>query len=374
MERINRNLVIFLFIILINFSKINNCINFSDYDFAPPSHFKQSISYYNLRENVKKAGSEYIKSSGFSPYTIPNKLLPEYELKIDDTIEELKKELNHRWDNCISYNEVKSATAKNLTKFHKKLTKIVLNYDLDIKVEAIINQLVNTYSIPYSKYHHRKDKILQKLRKRMAQDGRNYIRRSEIKKEVRDEFNYYSTQHSSFSWDNFFTTIFHDPYYEQTTYEPAPTTHFSTKIRSHEFDNKILQVAEKLLGRKHEKIPARVISNYSEKVQKIKTRLNGMITYYKDYVEPDDIERIARQELQSVLDKICYKGEICPICQDDFKVGQRVGIVSCNGGHIYHKDCIYQWLNVDAKKSCPMCRQENIIVAKMEDVPYPKYL
>jgi len=365
---------IILLTTLIYFSNSNCCINFSDYDFAPPSTFKQSISYHNLHENVKTAGNEYIKSTGFSSYTIPNKLFSEYKLKIDETVEQLKKEINRRWDRYISYNEVKSAVSRNLAKFHKKLTTIVLNYDLDKKVEAIINQLVNTYSIPYSEYYHRKNKILQKLRKRMTQDGRNYIRRNEIKKEVQDKFNYYSTQNSSFSWNNFFTSVFYDSYSEPETYEQSPPIYSPIKIRSHEFDNKILQIAEKLLGIKTEKIPARVVSDYSEKEKKIKTRLNNMITYYKDYVELTDIERIARQELQSILDKINYKGEICSICQDDFRVGQRVGIVSCNGGHIYHKDCIYQWLNVDQKKSCPLCRQENIIVAKMEDVPYPKYL
>jgi hypothetical protein len=65
------------------------------------------------------------------------------------------------------------------------------------------------------------------------------------------------------------------------------------------------------------------------------------------------------------VDKINYKGETCSICLDNYRPKQRVGILSC--GHVFHKDCIYQWLGY--QKTCPLCRAENVIVAQMEDVP-----
>ena len=129
-----------------------------------------------------------------------------------------------------------------------------------------------------------------------------------------------------------------------------------------------------MLGIYPEKIPARVVSDYSAKIQKIKIRLNNSISYYKDYVTIADIKRVCREELQPIMDKISYQNETCAICQDKYKPKEKVGTLSCNGGHIFHKDCIYQWLNVDRKKSCPMCRQQNVIVAKIENVPNRKIL
>ena len=159
----------------------------------------------------------------------------------------------------------------------------------------------------------------------------------------------------------------------QPIYQPIYNTNY---VYKHQLDQTIVDVIYKLLGNKGidtDKIPARVVAEYNEKVEKIiKIMKNKMSYNNRNYVTKYEIEQAAREELQSVLNKINYVDEICVICQDHYKVGERVGITSC--GHIYHKDCIYPWLNSDKRKSCPLCRQENIIVSKQENVPYPQYL
>ena len=44
----------------------------------------------------------------------------------------------------------------------------------------------------------------------------------------------------------------------------------------------------------------------------------------------------------------------CPICRDDFAVGERVIKMPCNHAHVFHKSCVAEWLERD--DSCPMCR------------------
>ena len=53
------------------------------------------------------------------------------------------------------------------------------------------------------------------------------------------------------------------------------------------------------------------------------------------------------------------KGEIesCAICLDDFKEGdgKQIAELSCNEKHIYHLDCLSEW--VKKNENCPICRQ-----------------
>ncbi|MFC1894747.1 hypothetical protein ACFLYH_02240, partial [Candidatus Dependentiae bacterium] len=195
--------------ILIFSSHSMSCINFSDYEFAQPSYFTTAYVYsHNLRYNIEQAAKNYLSTANFSIHNIPNKLLPEYNLKIDETITQLQREIDISYNKTISYTKIKNTTEKILAKFHRKLKKIIINNDLDIKVGDIINQLVNTYQIPYSEYNYKKNKILNKLRQTMAQDNRNYVRRSEVKKEIKKRFNTNFEQNHNFSWNNFWNDYF----------------------------------------------------------------------------------------------------------------------------------------------------------------------
>jgi hypothetical protein len=49
----------------------------------------------------------------------------------------------------------------------------------------------------------------------------------------------------------------------------------------------------------------------------------------------------------------------CPICMDDFSVGEYQRTLECN--HMFHKKCIDKWFKKD-KNDCPMCRKTIIEV------------
>ena len=375
---------VFKKIILINLiflfsTKLNCCVN---YDYDNYEYDYKLVSQFDLQKNVKKACSNYIKKSGYNHKSrnFPNKLLAEYKLKVDQTLQELKNDLKLNWKVNVSYYKIRETAEKNLKKFKHTLSKITLSNNLETKIDELIKKLVSIYSISDSEYFSKKRKILKNLRRTIKEDGRNYIRKNEIKKQIKEKFENYLNENESY-WTDYFNPFFNTPSHTNESHINETSFDFSfnsssktEKIKSHQLDNKITEVATKLLGIKPEKIPARVISDYSDKIKKIKTQLNNSISYYKDYVTLKDINRVCKEELQSIMDKINYKNERCAICQDKYKPKDKVGTLSCNGGHIFHKDCIYQWLKADNKKSCPLCRQQNVIVAKIEDVSYKKIL
>nr|XP_004512213.2 E3 ubiquitin-protein ligase MBR2-like isoform X1 [Cicer arietinum] len=55
--------------------------------------------------------------------------------------------------------------------------------------------------------------------------------------------------------------------------------------------------------------------------------------------------------------------ETCTICQEDYVDGERIGRLDCR--HIYHLDCIKQWLAV--KNVCPICKQTALEIDEDED-------
>ena len=44
----------------------------------------------------------------------------------------------------------------------------------------------------------------------------------------------------------------------------------------------------------------------------------------------------------------------CTICLCDFEVGEKVRVLPCDDGHIFHASCIEQWFQTNSV--CPVCR------------------
>lgn len=51
------------------------------------------------------------------------------------------------------------------------------------------------------------------------------------------------------------------------------------------------------------------------------------------------------------------KEPTCSICLEDFDSGKEIICLDCK--HIYHTECIIQWINKDA--SCPLCRSNDLV-------------
>ena len=72
------------------------------------------------------------------------------------------------------------------------------------------------------------------------------------------------------------------------------------------------------------------------------------------------------QNNQSTSQQSHLLGQECCICLETYKVNDRVGVLPCK--HNFHEGCIKRWLSGDPRKSCPLCRAENSIVAQIETV------
>ncbi len=369
--------IVLINLILLFSTKITCCVN---YDYLNDYEYDYNlISQYNLPQNVQNACLKYIKKSGYNPKSnnFPNKLIAEYNLKVDQTLQELQNSLQSNWQTNIYYYEIRQSAEKHLSSLKRTLSTITLSNSLTSRVEQLIKKLINTSTISQAESLRRKQIVITDLRQIMTKDYRNYLRQDEIEKQIKKTF-LNPPKASSWSQPSSYNanTTYNakKPSYNYNTNYNNSSSYTSNQIKRHQLDSNILEIATNLLGIHPEKIPARAISDYSSKIQKIKTRLNNSMSYNKDYVTIADIKRVCKEELQSIIDKISYKNERCAICQDKYKPKDKVGTLSCNGGHIFHKDCIYQWLKADNKKSCPLCRQQNVIVAKIEDVPYRKTL
>ncbi|GLJ34212.1 hypothetical protein SUGI_0687580 [Cryptomeria japonica] len=45
---------------------------------------------------------------------------------------------------------------------------------------------------------------------------------------------------------------------------------------------------------------------------------------------------------------------VCVICLTEYMVGEDASQMPCHKNHIFHPDCLYQWL--ERKRSCPLCK------------------
>jgi hypothetical protein len=54
------------------------------------------------------------------------------------------------------------------------------------------------------------------------------------------------------------------------------------------------------------------------------------------------VTNIATEEIVPLLDSFDYRN--CTICLEDFELNSDVSILNCN--HIYHKECIWEWINL----------------------------
>ena len=55
----------------------------------------------------------------------------------------------------------------------------------------------------------------------------------------------------------------------------------------------------------------------------------------------------------------------CMICMFEFEENDQVSELKCDRRHVFHSECLQQWLKVD--KRCPLCKKE-IIRADVAEV------
>ena len=81
--------------------------------------------------------------------------------------------------------------------------------------------------------------------------------------------------------------------------------------------------------------------------------LNGRLTQ-RQIVSPRIVEKIKNN---TVDPNVLSKGSSCSICLEDFDETKHIVYLDCQ--HIYHEDCIIEWINKDP--SCPLCRTNSLV-------------
>lgn len=332
----------------------------------------------NIRQRTEDIAERFINRHGIYKYSIPAKLLPEYLDYVAKVTANAQQNISYHGQSYIDSEELTAQVHQEMQNFVRTMNSIVKSYDLDAKITEAIHQELGAHgltpdSIPsymVNEYHKKGASITSKLRNNMFNDRRDYARKTEIEKLVHDELrpliqrikdvhgnpNSQTPTPNWHWWDSLFGS--------SSTNTPKTTN--SLQIQQSQLKQRVLEIAYAILRTKNidpDKIPARVVSDYSDAIERIVARMqNLMAVYWRDYVWVSEIESASREELQPIVDKISYKGETCSICLDSYKRNDRVGQLSC--GHTFHNDCIRTWL--EHQKTCPLCRAQNVIVEKIE--------
>lgn len=338
------------------------------------------IHQNNIRQRTEDMAEQYMRQHGINKYSIPANLLPEYNDHLAIIVIAAQQNIGYQGQSYIDSEALNNEVKKEMQRFVVTMNSIVKSYDLDSNVTEVIQQELVKHGLSpdiipshmVSEYHRKGSYITNKLRSNMFADRRDYVRKTEVDKIVHDEMRNFieqvkDTQSTNFStadnngW-NWLASLFGTRSIN-TSASLAPA-----QIQRYQLDQKVLDAVYALLRTKGidpDNIPARVVSDYSDAIQKIISRMNNiMATHWRNYVWTNEIETAAREILQPIIDKINYKYEPCSICLDNYKRSDRVGQLSC--GHTFHNDCIRAWL--ENKKTCPLCRATNVIVAKIETV------
>ncbi|CAL9696348.1 unnamed protein product [Knipowitschia caucasica] len=68
---------------------------------------------------------------------------------------------------------------------------------------------------------------------------------------------------------------------------------------------------------------------------------------------PADRDKIKSLPTIQITDEHVASGLECPVCKEDYSVGETVRQLPCN--HMFHNDCIVPWL--EQHDTCPVCRK-----------------
>lgn len=351
------------------------------------------ITKHDLEYHVRQTAEQFLADEGFGAFYIPSRLQSDYEQKLQAAKQELLTLLTRRGRSYLDIDDVKNTLHQTMRPFADNLRSVVHDFQLEAALTSAIQSYLATKgltqdSIPdrdVAEFINRSGTITNKLQAIMRNDRRSYVRVFEIEKEIDNALNIFVRRISKNQFPQYNSTYQNRPqntgveldWFSQffnpqpkpaVTSTTAATTPKAQKVMSYDLEQSVTNAAYSIL-RTHNidpnKVPARAVAEYSAKVQKALNALkNIMSNAGRNYVWKDELEQTMLAELQSVVDKIHYKGESCSICLDDYSKGNRVGVLSC--GHNYHKDCIYQWLGMN--KSCPLCRETNVIVAQIETV------
>lgn len=292
----------------------------------------------------------------------------------------------------VNFIRLKDVVEEEIKSFVKFVETVVLSTELDSAVNNAVcdfihskglvkNDVVEKYEVEYNA---RYKNVKNKLNRVMLNEYRDYLTKQEIEKSVKDEFTVFiarikkecatSAKVAQQTGSSFLGWLLGTDAYVSNNSVQQPCVSASQIydiIYKNQLEQQIVLVANSELqakGYHQDTIPARVVSDYSDSVQRIiqdaKAKMNN---YGREYLTLSEVKCITKNVLQPVFDKIRFKGETCSICLCNFSNKQEIGFLKC--GHFFHADCIKQALDMSGKK-CPLCRAYSVKSdIKIEYVP-----
>ena len=74
-----------------------------------------------------------------------------------------------------------------------------------------------------------------------------------------------------------------------------------------------------------------------------------------DHINSGGENQVSTQQNENEKNPYLHREEeVCPICCDDFNFDCEVVPMPCNDKHIYHPQCIQEWLLKNTL--CPLCK------------------
>jgi uncharacterized protein YbcI len=332
----------------------------------------KAIYRSEIKSTVKSIADNYIRSNSIDLSSLPNKIVVDYENSLSIAENLLLETCWNQGIFCISYDVVESITKEEVDKFIKIAKSVVLRADIDKKINDFVCDLLHKNGLTKDtvmengsqEYETLYQQVKTKLNKVMNTHFCSYVYVGEIDTAVIEEFTPFVERikeqnkiAANSDWKKFWDWLLekdNHPNPSAPKMNPTHDTHYDYDIiHDYEINERVLEIANQVLidnNYEPEDIPARVVSDYSDAVQKIISRTKGEISYFHA-VYAYQVKKIAEEELRPIIDKIKFKGEVCSICLDDIKPKETLGFLNC--GHFFHKGCIKKALNYSSK--CPLC-------------------
>ncbi|KKQ33336.1 MAG: hypothetical protein US49_C0001G0016 [candidate division TM6 bacterium GW2011_GWF2_37_49] len=344
---------------------------------------------------VRQEGDKIIAAKNINMGSLSFALQQNYENCLTRTLSRLDGICWSQGHFFVDLYAIQNVTAEEVKSFVDFIATLVFSTQLDYEINDAICNLLHKNGLvkndifkhASTEYNSRYGKVKDKLQKTMMNEYRDYVTKLEvetavsgefivliarIKKSKTDESEKQKNKDNGFwHWLIDTNSSLNDLDKDLSTLTSNSTTSDYDTVYKSEVNKRVVEIMNSILQEKgytQDTLPARVISDYSDVVQKIIKDTNNKFSYNNNqYVYVNDIKNTARTMLQPIFDKIKFKGETCSICLETFTTWQQLGFLKC--GHFFHKGCIDQSLSKCGKK-CPLCSSYSEKVDHTETVPW----
>jgi len=298
--------------------------------FSMNTLFGWNIYNHELTKTIDEIIDTELKRNDINANQIPSQLLPEYNQTITQVNNMLLKKMIDSGTNYLSYYVIQDEVWRAINSFVQNIKRIVLKDNLENEIKKISNKFLADNNIdPYNaqsttsyEYNNANRNIKNTLNNTLVKEHREYVRKKDIEKEATKEFqkivNKIKKQDNPktrgfFEGWNLFSDVADLLWGNSNNQDNTNTSDYnwnwnsgsSNKIYRESLAYKVKDVANKQLkinGINPYEIPNKLKSEYNEKIENIKNKLNNLMKRWnRDYVNECEINDATKQELEPFI-------------------------------------------------------------------------